>query len=35
MYLNMNESWDVYLESVQYSLDYILRMCKCLQVSVL
>ena len=28
-----NESWDVYLESVQYGLDYVLGMCKCLHVS--
>ena len=29
-YLKRNEAWDVYLESVQYGLDYILGVCKCL-----
>jgi len=28
-----NESWDAYLESVQNGLDYVLGICKCLQVS--
>jgi len=27
---NGNEAWDAYLESVQYGLDYVLGMCKCL-----
>jgi len=27
---NRNEAWDVYLESVQYGLDYVLGICKCL-----
>jgi len=30
---NGNESWDAYLESVQYGLDYVLGICKCLRVS--
>jgi len=30
---NRNESWDAHLESVQYGLDYVLGMCKCLCVS--
>ena len=30
---NRNEAWDVYLESVQYGLDYVLGMWKCLWIS--
>jgi len=30
---NRNESWNAYLESVQYGLDYVLGICKCLQAS--
>jgi len=31
---NRNEAWDVYLESVQNGLDYVLRVCKCLQLYI-
>ena len=29
-----NELWGAYLESVQYGLDYVLGVCKCLWVFV-
>jgi len=29
-----NELWGAYLESVQYGLDYVLGVCKCLRVFV-
>ena len=31
---NRNEVWDAYLESVQNGLDYVLRVCKCLQLYI-
>jgi len=32
-YLKRNGTWDAYLESVQYGLDYVLGRWKCLCVS--
>ena len=32
-YLKRNGTWDAYLESVQYGLDYVLGRWKCLRIS--